>query len=83
MLFASGDGLSGLSKWGLMALAVAELRSARSAETPEDLEDLETDLLAGFVLARASAGMADATVRHDLMYLEQVRTWLGRPLWTM
>lgn len=63
--------------------AVADLRTARLMETAEDLEDLETDLLAGFVLARASAGMADVTIRHDLMYLEQIRTWLGRPLWTM
>ncbi len=62
---------------------VAELRAARPAETSDSLEDLETDLLSGFVLARASAGMADQTIRHDLMYLEQVRTWLGRPLWTM
>lgn len=63
--------------------AVADLRTARRAESDEELAALETDLLAGFVLARASAGMADVTVRHDVMYLEQIRAWLGRPLWTM
>jgi len=36
-----------------------------------------------FVLARASAGLADATIQHDLMYRGQIRTWLDRPLWTM
>lgn len=41
------------------------------------------DLLAGFVLARASAGMADTTIRTDVLYLEQIRRWLDRPLWTM
>jgi site-specific recombinase XerD len=64
-------------------LSVVSLREARQPEAPEGLEDLETDLLAGFVLARASAGMADVTIRHDVMYLEQIRTWLQRPLWTM
>jgi site-specific recombinase XerD len=67
----------------LARAAVSELRTARPAESQEDLEDLETDLLAGFVLARASAGLADVTIRHDLMYLEQIRAWLDRPLWTM
>lgn len=63
--------------------SVADLRDARSAATAEELEDLETDLLAGFVLARASSGMADGTVRHGVMHLEQIRNWLGRRLWTM
>lgn len=62
---------------------MADLRDARSAATAEELEDLETDLLAGFVLARASSGMADGTVRHGVMHLEQIRNWLGRRLWTM
>jgi integrase/recombinase XerD len=67
-----------------MAITVVrELREVRAPESPEDLAAFETDLLAGFVLARASAGLADVTIRHDVMYLEQVRSWLGRPLWTM
>jgi site-specific recombinase XerD len=67
----------------LVGLAVVPLRDAREPETPESLEEFETDLLAGFVLARASAGLADITVRHDVMVLEQIRQWLQRPLWTM
>ena len=31
----------------------------------EELADFETDVLAGFVLARASAGLADSTIRND------------------
>jgi len=27
--------------------------------------------------------MVDQTIQHDRMYLAQIRTWLGRPLWTM
>jgi integrase len=38
-------------------------------------------VLAGFVLARASAGLADSTIRNDVGHLEQMRTWFGRPLW--
>ncbi len=37
----------------------------------------------GFVLARASAGPADGTIRGDVGHLEQVRSWFGRPLWAM
>lgn len=62
---------------------VRPLWQGRAEESAEDLEALETDILAGFVLARASAGMADQTIRHDVMYLEEMRAWLERPLWTM
>ena len=40
-------------------------------------------MLAGFVLARAAAGPADATIRSDVAHLEQLRAWFGRPLWDM
>ena len=40
-------------------------------------------MLSGFVLARAAAGLADSTVRSDVVNLEQVRAWFGRPLWEM
>ena len=40
-------------------------------------------MLAGFVLARAAAGLADATIRSDVSHLEQLRSWFGRPLWDM
>lgn len=49
----------------------------------EELEQFETDVLSGFVLARASAGLADATIRGDVGHLDQIRTWFGRPLWDM
>jgi hypothetical protein len=45
--------------------------------------EFETDVLAGFVLARASAGLADGTISSDIGHLEQVRTWFGKPLWDM
>ncbi len=60
-----------------------DLRVARAPVTPDDLVALETDVLAGFVLARAAAGLADSTIASDVMNLEQVRVWLGRPLWEM
>ncbi|MFG1703460.1 hypothetical protein ACFLIM_09720 [Nonomuraea sp. M3C6] len=67
-----------------MALAVVrDLRVARAPATPDDLDALETDVLAGFVLARAAAGLSDGTISSDVMHLEQVRAWFGRPLWDM
>jgi hypothetical protein len=67
-----------------LALAVVrDLRVARAPATPEDLEALETDVLAGFVLARAAAGLSDGTISSDVVHLEQVRSWFGRPLWEM
>jgi integrase/recombinase XerD len=59
------------------------MRDVRPAAGPEDLADLETDLLAGFVLARSSAGLSDGTIRGEVSNLEQVREWFGRPLWEM
>jgi hypothetical protein len=46
----------------LSAAAVRDLREQRSAVGPEDVAEFETDVLAGFVLARASAGLADGTI---------------------
>ena len=67
-----------------MALAaVRDLRDHRASASVEDLEQLEVDVLAGFVLARASSGVTDATVRGEIGHLEQVRTWFERPLWEM
>jgi hypothetical protein len=59
------------------------LREHRAPAIPEELAAFETDVLAGFVLARVSAGLADATIRNDIGHLEQIRTWFGRPLWEM
>ena len=67
-----------------MALAlVRDLRDHRAPVSEEDLADFETDVLAGFVLARASAGLADSTIRNDAGHLELIRAWFGRPLWEM
>ena len=67
-----------------MALAlVRDLREYRTAASAEELADFETDLLAGLVLARASAGLADSTIRNDAGHLELIRDWFGRPLWEM
>ncbi|MEU2873491.1 site-specific integrase [Streptomyces olivoreticuli] len=67
-----------------MGLAVVrDLSERRVAASPEELEAFETDVLAGFVLARASAGLADNTIRGDMSHLEQIRNSFGRPLWEM
>ena len=62
---------------------VRDLRVARAPVTAEDLAALQTDVLAGFVLARAAAGLSDGTIASDVLHLEQVRAWFGRPLWDM
>lgn len=62
---------------------VRDLREHRRPASGEELEHFETDVLAGFVLARASAGLTDGTIRGDVSNLEQVRGWFGRPLWEM
>lgn len=63
--------------------AVADLRSRRVPASAEELERFETDVLAGLVLARSAAGLADATIRGELGHLDQMRGWFGRPLWEM
>ncbi|MEV6902824.1 site-specific integrase [Amycolatopsis sp. NPDC051372] len=67
-----------------MALAVVQdLRDRRPVVDAEQLAGFETDVMTGFVLARASAGLADSTIRHDVSNLEHVRGWFERPLWEM
>jgi site-specific recombinase XerD len=68
---------------GLSLAIVRDLREARTAAGPDELLALETDVLAGFVLARAAAGLADSTISSDVVHLEQMRAWFGRPLWEM
>ena len=63
--------------------AVRDLRAYRPPASAEELEQFEVDVLAGFVLARASAGVTDGTIRGEVSNLEQVRGWFGRPLWEM
>ena len=67
----------------MVLTVLRDLREARPVASPEELVDFETDVLAGFVLARASAGLADGTIRGDVGHLDQVRAWLDKPLWDM
>jgi len=46
--------------------AVRDMREARVPAGPEAAEALETDVLAGFVLARAAAGLSDRTISADV-----------------
>jgi integrase/recombinase XerD len=62
---------------------VRDLREARGPAGPVEIAAFETDTLAGFVLARSAAGLADSTVAGDVIHLEQIRAWLERPLWEM
>jgi len=62
---------------------VRDLRDVRAPAGPDELAAFETDVLAGFVLARAAAGLSDGTISSDVIHLEQVRAWFGRPLWDM
>jgi hypothetical protein len=57
----------------LSLAVVRDLRVARAPATAEDLQALETDVLAGFVLTRAAAGLSDGTIASDVAHLEQVR----------
>ena len=68
---------------GLAVIAVADMRSRRPLASAEELERFETDVLAGMVLARSAAGLADSTIRGELSHLDQLRGWFGRPLWEM
>jgi hypothetical protein len=65
----------------LTLAVVRDLRDARAPAGPEELAGFETDVLAGFVLARAAAGLSDGTISSDVIHLERVRAWFGRPLW--
>lgn len=67
-----------------MSLAVVrDLRELRPPASVEELEQFEVDVLAGYVLARASGGVSDTTIRGELSHLEQVRGWFGRALWEL
>ena len=51
-----------------MSLAAGrDLRVARAPVTAEDLAALQPDVLAGFVLAQAAAGLSDGTIASDVV----------------
>jgi hypothetical protein len=61
----------------LSLAVVRDLRDARAPAGPDELAAFETDVLAGFVLARAAAGLSDNTIRSDVLHLEQLRKRCG------
>jgi hypothetical protein len=67
----------------LRLAVVRDLRELRVPASAEELAEFETDVLAGFVLARAAAGLVDSTIRNDTNHLELIREWFGRPRWEM
>jgi hypothetical protein len=73
--------IRGEGEWlELMLAAVRDLREVRAPASQEELEQFEVDVLAGFVLARASSGVTDTTIRGEVGHLEHVRTWFERAL---
>jgi site-specific recombinase XerD len=62
---------------------VRDLRPRSRLDTAEEVAAFEQDLLAEFVMARASAGVTDGTIRTDVSIVVEVREWFGRPLWQM
>lgn len=67
-----------------MSIAVVrDLRPELRLQSADEIGAFEQDVLAEFVLARSSAGVADATIRHDVSMVCQLREWFGRPLWEL
>jgi hypothetical protein len=66
-----------LRRRGLTLALVRDLRDHRASVSEEDLADFETGVLAGFVLARASAGPADSTIRNDTGHLQLIGAGQG------
>jgi hypothetical protein len=66
---------------GLALAVVRDLREHRAPATAEELADFETDVLAGFVLARASAGRTGQSVGGGTHQGERVpcEVWLVAP----
>src|ERR1700686_3649537 len=61
-----------------MGLAVVrDMREARVPEGPEELAGFETDVLAGFVLARAAAGLSDRTISADVSRAQALKTYFA------
>ncbi|WP_327375393.1 site-specific integrase [Streptomyces sp. NBC_01216] len=66
-----------------MSLAlVRDLRSVRPTPADEDLDAFEQDLVAGFVLARAAAGVEDGSIQAEIRAVSEFRDSMGRHLWT-
>jgi len=57
--------------------AVCDLQPQLRLETPGEVEAFEQDLLAEFVLARASAGITDTTIGADVAAVVTLRECSG------
>src|SRR2546430_5425533 len=73
----------GKGRPGLTLAVVRDLREARAPAGPEELAGFETDVLAGFVLARAAAGPSGGAISPDVGDPGAVRARVGPPLWGM
>lgn len=62
---------------------VRQLRPAAMLSTLDEVAAFEQDLLSEYVLARASAGVGDRTIRGEADVIGEVRAWFDRPLWEM
>ncbi len=60
---------------------VRDLRSPRSLTTTEDAAAYQEHLLAEFALARLAHGVADATIRGELVAVEEFLDWAGVWAW--
>jgi hypothetical protein len=56
---------------------VRDLRERRAPASPEEIEAFETDVLAGFILARASAGLDRMEGRRLARKLARVAVTVG------
>lgn len=72
-------------KWGdgVGLALVRSLRPEPLLATAEQIAEFEQDLLSEYVLARASAGVVDRTIRGEVDAVVELRRWFGRPLWEM
>ncbi|WP_274915248.1 hypothetical protein [Streptomyces sp. WZ-12] len=66
---------------GLALAVVRNLREYMAPVSEKERAEFETDVLSGFVLARALAVWIDSTICNDTNHLELIRAWFGRPLW--
>ncbi|MFD5875853.1 tyrosine-type recombinase/integrase [Streptomyces sp. NPDC060322] len=66
----------------MVLTAVRQIRRALEPDL-QTVEDFETEVLSGFVLARAASGISDGSIRREVGDLDLMRSWFGRPLWEM
>lgn len=60
---------------------VRSIRSPRSLDTGEDASAYQEHLLAEYVFARTAHGVVDATIRQDVMAIEEFLAWVEVWAW--